>query len=88
MLAYRGDDPFGPGERLFIPEPEDGPAQIFQFHLSEVVSQDDVIPIVNPAVDLEDQPEAIAGEVGDVGADGVLTAKAMAVDPRAAKPLP
>ena len=88
MLAYRGDDPFGPGEHFFIAEPENGPAVAFQFHLSEVVSQDDVIPRVDTAVYLNDQPETVAGEVGEVAAYGMLAAETMAVDPGAAKPLP
>ena len=88
MLAYRGDDPVGPGERLFIAEPENGPAEALQFNLSQMISQHDVIQIVNPAVDLEDQPETVAGEIGEVPADRVLTAEAMSVDPGAAKPLP
>ncbi len=88
MLAYRVDDPFGLGERLFIAESQDGPAEACQFHLSEVISQHDVIPFVNAAVDLEDEPEAVAGEVGDVRADRVLAAEAVAVDLPAAEPLP
>ena len=88
MIAYRVDDPFGPGERLFIAEAQNGPAEAFQLYLSQVVSQDDVIQIVNRAVDLEDQPETVAGEIGEVPADRVLTAEAMSVDPGAAKPLP
>ena len=88
MLAYRGDDPFGFGERLFIAEPENGPADGFQLHLSEVISQDDIIPIVNPAVDLQDQPEPVAGEVGEVAAERVLATEAVSIDLRAAKPLP
>ena len=88
MLAYRGDDPFRPRENLFIAEPENGPAEAFQFHLSEVISQDNVIKVMDAAVDLEDQPEAVAGEVGEVPADGVLAAEAVAVDLRATKALP
>ncbi len=88
MLAYRGDDPFGFGERLFIAEPENGPAEGLKLHLSEMVSQHDVIPFVDAAVDLEDQPEPVAGEVGEIPADRVLAAEAVSVDLRAAKALP
>ena len=52
MLAYRGDDPVGPGERLFIAEPENGPAEAFQLGLPKMVSQHDVIPLMNTPVDL------------------------------------
>ena len=88
MLPDCLDDPLRLGESLFIAEPEDGPAEAFQFDLSEVVSQYDVIQIVDSAVDLEDQPEPIAGEVGEIPADRVLAAEAMAVDLRAAEALP
>ena len=88
MLADRGDDPVGFGERLFIAEPENGPAEAFQLGLPKVISQNDIIPFVNAAVDLEDQPELVAGEIGDVAADRVLAAEAVSVDPGAAKPLP
>ena len=88
MIAYRGDDPVGPGERLFIAEAENGPAEAFQLYSSQVVSQDDVIPVVNPAVDLEDQPETVAGEIGEVPADRMLATETVSVDPGAAKPPP
>ena len=88
VLPDRLGDPIRPGENFLIAEPENGPAEAFQFHLSEMVSQDDVIAVVNPAVDLEDQSEPVAGEVGEIPADRVLAAEAMAVDPGAAKPLP
>ena len=88
VFAYRGNDPVGAGQGLFIAETENGPAEAFQFQLSEMVPQNDVIPLVNAAVDLEDQPEPVAGEVGEVPADGVLAAEAVSVDPSAAKPLP
>lgn len=88
VLPDRLDDPLRPGENILIAEPEDGPAEAFQVLLSEMVAQDDVIPVVNPAVDLEDQPEAVAGEVGEVAADRVLAAKAMAVEAGFAESLP
>ena len=88
MLPDRINNPFGPGERHFIAEPENGPAEVFQVHLSEMISQDDIIPIVNPTVDLQDQPEPVAGEVGEVAADRVLATEAVPIDLRAAKPLP
>ena len=88
MLPYRGNDPVRAGQRLLIAETENGPAEAFQFHLSEMVSQDDVIPFVNAAVDLEDQPEPVTGEVGEIRADGVLAAEAVSVDLGTAKPLP
>ena len=37
--------------------------------------------MVDPAVDLEDQPKAVTGEVGEVGPDGMLSSKPVAVDP-------
>ena len=88
MLAYRGDDPFGLGERLFIAEPENGPSEGFQLYLSQVVSQHDVIPLVDTAVDLQDEPKPVAGEVSEVPADRMLATEAVSVDPCTAKPLP
>ena len=88
MIAYRGGDPFGLGEGLFVAEPENGPAEAFQSGLPQMVSQHDVIPRMDAAVDLEDQPEPVAGEVGEVPADRVLAAEAVSVDPCAAKSLP
>ena len=88
MVAYRGDDPFGPGERLFIAEPENGPAEAFQLGLPKMVSQHHIIPYVNAAVDLEDQPELVAGEIGEEATDRVLTTEPVAVDLSATKPLP
>ena len=88
MFPYRRDDPLGLRDRLFIREPEHRPSKVFQFNLPEVVPQHNVVALVNPAVDLEDQPEPVAGEVGDVWAYGVLAAEAVAVDPRGAELLP
>ena len=88
MFAYRSDDPFGRRERFLIAESQDGPAEAFQLHLPEVVPQHDIIPFVNAAVDLQDEPKAVAGEVGEVAADRVLAAEAVAVDLPAAEPLP
>lgn len=88
MFADRRRDPFGLGENLLVSEPENRPAEGLQLRLSEVVSQDDVIAVVDSAIDLEDQPEAVAGEVGEIPADGMLAAEAVAVDPAGTKPLP
>ncbi len=56
VVAYRRQNALGMGQNVVIAEPEDGPAEVFQLHLSEVVSQDDVVALMNPAVDLDDQP--------------------------------
>ena len=88
MLAYRIADLLRPGERVFIAEPENRPAEAFQLHLPEVVPQQNIIPFVNAAVDLQGEPKPVAGEIGEIPADRVLAAEAVAVDLRAAKPLP
>jgi hypothetical protein len=88
VLAYPSDDPFGLGERLFITETQHRPAEAFQPGLPQMVSQQDVIPRMDAPVDFEDQPEAVAGEVGEVSADRVLAAEPVSVDPCAAKSLP
>ena len=82
------DDPLRLGENLLISESENGPAESLQLGLPKMVPQDDIIPFVNAAVDLHDQPQPIAGEVGEVSADRVLAAEAVAVDLPAAEPLP
>jgi hypothetical protein len=46
------------------------------------------IPFVDAAVDLDDQPEPVAGEIGEVAANRVLAAEAVSVDPGTAKALP
>ena len=88
VLAYPGDDPFGPGERLFIAETQYRPAEAFQLGLPKMVPQHDVIPFVNATVDFEDQPQPIAGEIGEVSTDRVLAAEPVSIDLCAAKPLP
>lgn len=46
MVADRGDDPFRLGENLLISESENGPAESLQLHLSEMISQYHIIPVV------------------------------------------
>ena len=88
MLAYGVGNPFGRRERFLIAESQDGPAEAFQFSLPKMVSEQDIIPFVNPSIYLQDEPESVAGEVGEVAADRVLAAEAVAVDLPAAEPLP
>ena len=56
MVADRGDDPLRQGENLLISESENGPAESLQLGLPKMVSQHDVIPVVDAAVDLQDEP--------------------------------
>ena len=88
MIPDRRDDAIGPGESLRVGETENGPAEGFQLRLSQVIPQDDVVPLVNAAVDLDDQPETVAGEVGEVFPDGVLATEAVSVDLAGTKPIP
>ena len=53
MLTYRVDDPVGLGQGLFIAESENGPAEAFQLYLAQVISEYDVIPLMDTAVDLQ-----------------------------------
>jgi hypothetical protein len=88
MLTYRVDDPVGLGQGLFIAESENGPAEAFQLYLAQVISEYDVIPLMDTAVDLQDEPDSIAGEIGEIPADRMLSAEPVTVDPGAAKTLP
>jgi len=59
-------------QHLLIREPHHRPAQRFQRHLSLAIPFDHVRQQVNRAIDLNDQFEAVTGEIGAVGADRVL----------------
>ena len=88
MIPDRRNDVVGPGERRVVGETEHGPAEGFQFHLPQMVPQDNVVPPVNTAVNLDDQPETVAGEVSEIFPDGVLATEAVTVDLACAKPIP
>ena len=88
MIPDRRNNAIGPGERLLVVETEHGPAESFQLHLSQVIIQLNVVPLVNAAVDLDDQPETVAGEVSEVFPDGVLATEAVSVDLAGTKPIP
>ena len=88
MLSDGRQYAFGMGENIVIAETQHRPAEGLQLDLSEVVSQYNVIPFVDAAVDFQDQPEPIAGEVSEVLSDRMLAAELVSVDLCAAKPLP
>ena len=75
-------------EDLDIGEPKDRPAQTLQLGLSQMIPQNHLVETVDPAVDLHDEPQAIAGEVGDVAADRMLSAEPVSVDPSRPQPFP
>ena len=85
MLTYRVDDPVGLGQGLFIAESENGPAEAFQLYLAQVISEYDVIPLMDTAVDLQDEPDSIAGEIGEIPADRMLSAKLQTRQPLVAQ---
>ena len=66
---------------LLVGEAEDGPSHGFQLRLTEVVPENDLVQPMDPAIDLKDQPQPIAGEIGEEAADRMLSAKPVAVDP-------
>tara|TARA_R110002124_G_scaffold65499_2_gene179101 strand:- start:11147 stop:11470 length:324 start_codon:yes stop_codon:yes gene_type:complete len=88
MIPDRGDDAIRPGKSLVVGETEHGPAKGFQLHLPQVIFQNHVGTLVNAAVDLEDQPEAVTGEVGDIFSDGMLATETVTVDLARTKAVP
>tara|TARA_R110002124_G_scaffold70357_5_gene189002 strand:- start:4813 stop:5199 length:387 start_codon:yes stop_codon:yes gene_type:complete len=88
MIPDRRDDAIGPGESLLVGETEHNPTEGFQLRLSQVVFPGNVVTLVNAAVDLKDQPETVAGEVGEIFSDGVLATEAVAVDLAGAQAVP
>ena len=67
-------------QHLLIGEAQNGPAEVFDRLLAVMVVEDHVIAGVDAAVDLDDQTEALAGEVGVEAADGMLAAEFVTVD--------
>ena len=88
MIPDRRDDAIRPGKSLVVGETENGPAKGFQLHLSQVIFQNHVGTLVNAAIDLEDQPEAVTGEVGEIFSDGMLATEAVTVDLARTKAVP
>ena len=67
-------------ENLGVREAEHGPAESFQPGLSQMIPENDLVEPMDPAVDLDDEPQAITGEIGEVATDWMLSAKPVAVD--------
>jgi len=59
-------------QHLLVGEAHHPPTQSLKGFLPSSIPFDDFVQQVNRAVDLDDQSKPLAGEVGIVGADGVL----------------
>ena len=85
MRANGGGDELGLAQHLGVGEAQDGPSQGFQIGLPQVIAGHDLVPIMDPAVDLDHQSQVVAGEIRDLSADRMLAAELVAVDPAAAQ---
>ena len=72
-FADRIVDAPGLGQRDVVGEPDHRPAQRLDPGLAQVIPKHDVITIMHPAVDLDDQTQRHTGEIDDPGADFMLT---------------
>ena len=82
------DNPLRMVHDLGVNKADDGPVHGFQVRLTEVISQNNIVETMDPAVNLDDEPEAITGEICEVAPDRMLSAKPVAVDLPAPKKLP
>jgi len=56
--------------------------------LSQMIAGHDLIPIMDTAVDLDHQPQTIAGEIRDISINRMLATELVAVDPSAPQQRP
>lgn len=88
MVTNGGEDAGERTDYLIIGEPQDGPAEALDLLLAMIVIQLPFVPLMNPAVQLDDELQGHAGEVGEIAIDGVLAAEAKAVEAAGAQILP
>lgn len=60
---------------VFVSETEEEPSQLFEVCLSVVVIQALLVAIMDGAVQFNDQPGLLAGEVCEIAVDGVLASE-------------
>jgi hypothetical protein len=63
-----------------IGEADDGPAALLDIGLPQLIPQHDVRQPVHPTVDLDHKLQRLAGEVGDIGPDRMLTPEPEAIE--------
>jgi hypothetical protein len=85
LLADGVEDGWNRTDHLIIGEAEDAPAQSFDLQLSVIVVELLVVPLVNLAVEFDDQSQGFAGEVA---VDRVLSAESQTVETTVADGLP
>ena len=88
MIADRIGDlmRFTQGQR--ISEPYDYPSQRFDVLLAIMVVQHHLIALMDPAIQFDDQPQRLAGEVGVVAINRMLPTELEPVAPPAAQERP
>jgi hypothetical protein len=87
-VAEGGVDAAGVGQGFGVGEADDGPAQRLDRLLAVVIVQHDIVALMHPAVDLDDQPQRHAGEIHHMSADRMLATHLPAVDGAALQPRP
>ena len=75
-------------DNLGIWEPDERPAKALDCLLPVIVVKLPVFLVVNTAIELDDEFEGNAGEVGEVAINGMLATEAEAVEPGGAQVLP
>ncbi len=85
MPPYRVLQLPGRVQHLIIREPDNRPAKGLERLLSASVSFHHFVQQVNRAIDLDDQSKPVTGEVGVVGANGMLALELVAVELAAAQ---
>jgi len=73
---------------LIIRKPEHRPAKALDLLLTMVIVELLPVLVVNLAVELDDDLQGQAGEVGEIAVDGMLAAEAKAVEAAGAEVLP
>jgi hypothetical protein len=73
---------------VFIPKPQNKPTQSFDLLLSNIVVQLNIVLIMDPAVQFDDEPYGLTGEIREIATDRMLSAKLQPVQPAATQRLP
>ena len=80
VISDRVGDPTGKLKRIRVREPHHSPPQPLQLHLPQMIPEHDIVPTVDTAVDLDDQPQPFAGEVREIRPEWMLSPKPVPID--------
>ena len=75
-------------QNLGVREADHRPTKRLKFCLAEMIPQHHVVPQVDAAVYLNDQPQAVTREISEISTDRMLPSKAVAVDLPAPEAIP